>query len=72
MLLQELFSATSRPSAINKLRPGELRAAERTAWSFDGPAEQSEEDEINTLHSKLTEGSEWSPKMKPMLSRGIS
>lgn len=29
MLLQELFSATSRPSAINKLRPRELTAAER-------------------------------------------
>ena len=29
MLLQELFSATSRPSANNKLRPRELTAVER-------------------------------------------
>lgn len=35
MLLQELFSATSRPSAINKLRQRELTAAERRDWSFD-------------------------------------
>jgi hypothetical protein len=35
MLLQKLFSATSRPSAINKLRLRELTAAGRKAGSSD-------------------------------------